>query len=244
MDEQDILGQLGMSLVELKEVLAKKLNKISDDITIEYDNDRKGVFRINNGSPYIKVDEVDIFDGKEGVLNKSIFYGLPENTSSFSHDKPIGGELCATTDLYIKGENQKYPTRRSTRYRSCTPVGFDEKTNWRKGHILFAWLVDRFFYEDTFSSIEKKMMYFTQSKDSNEPVQDKGGMFNHFRYEELLQKWLEEDEIPFTKFRYSVLLIYKNETEKVPIATLLQLDTDNVDYQFNVLAPNIEIEQI
>ena len=55
-----------------------------------------------------------------------------------------------------------------------------------------------------------------------------------------LQDLLEED-IEFKKFRYSVRLIYRDEVEKVPIATLLQLvtDSDNPEHRFNILAPNI-----
>lgn len=162
---------------------------------------------------------------------KSIFYGLPIDESSKELcDRPMGGDICVSTNLY-----EKYPKKRSCRYRSCIPIGFEDKSNWRKGHILLVWLVDRFFHKLSFLPIEKKMMYFTQSRASNESVRRKGEIFNQFRYEELLKGWIEESSRPFEKFRYSVRLIYKDETEKIPIATLLQLDTGTLNTNLMLL---------
>jgi len=149
------------------------------------------------------------------------------------------------TDLFVKCNEPKYPTKRSNRCRKIEPVGYQKAPKGneilRKGHILFAWLVDRFFHETEFLPVEKKMMYFTQLRDSNEPVKSIGELNNHFRYEEKLQELLEKEEIQFNKFRYSVRLIYRNEEEEVPMATLLQLVTDSEkpEHQFNVFAPNI-----
>ena len=213
----------------------------SKDIKIEYD---KGVFNINGGKPFISLKEHECFDGT-GDLCKSIFYGLPVINPLISYDKPIGGEVCLTTDLFVKCEEPKYPTKRSNRYRKFEPVGYQKAPKGneilRKGHILFAWLVDRFFHKTEFLPVEKKMMYFTQLRDSNEPVKSIGELNNQFMYEEKLQKLLEKEEIQFNKFRYSVRLIYRNEEEEVPMATLLQLVTDSEksEHQFNVFAPNI-----
>lgn len=245
MEEQKVLKCLGLKLEDLKKILAKNLNMKSSDIIIEYDTEKKGVFRINKGEPFITLKEVECFDEHKTSLSKGIFYGLPIFNPLILYDRPIGGDVCLATNLYTEPKKQKYPKKRSLRYRNFNPVGYSNKNkqNWEKGHILFAWLVDRFFYKVKFSSAEKKMMYFTHAKTSNEPVKPKSEFYNHFRYEEMLQKWLEEDEVKFQKFRYSVRLIYQNELSEVPIAILLQLVTDNPEfgYQFNILAPNVNI---
>lgn len=245
MQEQEVLKRLGLELKELKKILAKNLNMKSSDIIIEYDTEKKGVFRINKGEPFIKLEEVECFDEHKTSLSKGIFYGLPILNPLILHGRPIGGDVCLATNLYTEPKKQNYPKKRSSRYQNFNPVGYSNKNkqDWRKGHILFAWLVDRFFHEVKFSPAEKKMMYFTHAKTSNEPVESKSEIYNHFRYEEMLQKWLEQDEVPFQKFRYSVRLIYQDELSEVPIATLLQLVTDNPEsrYQFNILAPNVEI---
>ena len=240
MKEEDVLKLLEIDIKGLKKILAENLNMKFKDIKIEYD---KGVFNINGGKPFISVKEHECFDGTN-VLSKSIFYGLPVINPLISYDRPIGGEVCLATDLFVECDEQKYPKKRSSRYKKFNPVGYlditEENNKWRKGHILFAWLVDRFFHETEFLPLEKKMMYFTQSIYSNEPVESKGKLKNHFSYEKELQDLLEED-IEFKKFRYSVRLIYRDEVEKVPIATLLQLvtDSDNPEHRFNILAPNI-----
>lgn len=241
MKEEDVLKLLEIDIKGLKKILAENLNMKSKDIKIEYD---KGVFNINGGKPFISVKEHECFDGTND-LSKSIFYGLPIINPLISYDRPIGGEVCLTTDLFVKCDEQKYPKKRSSRYKKFNPVGYlditEDNNKWRKGHILFAWLVDRFFHKTEFLPLEKKMMYFTQSIYSNEPVKSIGELNNHFRYEEKLQKLLEKKEIEFNKFRYSVRLIYRNEEEEVPMATLLQLvtDSDNPEHRFNILAPNI-----
>ena len=241
MKEEDVLKLLEIDIKGLKKILAENLNMKSKDIKIEYD---KGVFNINGGKPFISLKEHECFDGT-GDLCKSIFYGLPVINPLISYDKPIGGEVCLNTDLFVKCNEPKYPTKRSNRCRKIEPVGYQQAPKGneilRKGHILFAWLVDRFFHETEFLPVEKKMMYFTQLRDSNEPVKSIGELNNHFRYEEKLQELLEKEEIQFNKFRYSVRLIYRNEEEEVPMATLLQLVTDSEkpEHQFNVFAPNI-----
>ena len=241
MKEDDVLKLLEIDIKGLKKILAENLNMKSKDIKIEYD---KGVFNINGGKPLISVKEHECFDGTND-LSKSIFFGLPVINPLSSYDRPIGGEVCLATDLFVKCVEQKYPTKRSNRYRKFEPVGYQKAPKGneilRKGHILFAWLVDRFSHETEFLPVEKKMMYFTQLRDSNEPVKSIVELNNHFRYEEKLQKLLEKKEIEFNKFRYSVRLIYRNEEEGVPMATLLQLvtDSDNPEHRFNILTPNI-----
>lgn len=242
MKEEDVLKLLEIDIKGLKKILAENINMKSKDIKIRYN---KGVFTIQDNEPFITLEEVKCFDRNEGNLCKSIFYGLPVINPLISYDRPIGGEVCLATDLFVKCDEQKYPTKRSSRYKKFNPVGYldvmEENNKWRKGHILFAWLIDRFFYKTEFLPLEKKMMYFTQSIYSNEPVEPKGELKNHFRYEEKLQNLLEEEEIEFNKFRYSVRLIYRDDVEKIPIATLLQLVTDSADpaHRFNILAPNI-----
>jgi len=170
MKEEDVLKLLEIDIKGLKKILAENLNMKSKDIKIEYD---KGVFNINGGKPFISLKEHECFDGT-GDLCKSIFYGLPVINPLISYDKPIGGEVCLNTDLFVKCNEPKYPTKRSNRCRKIEPVGYQKAPKGneilRKGHILFAWLVDRFFHETEFLPVEKKMMYFTQLRDSNEPV--------------------------------------------------------------------------
>lgn len=242
MEEKDLLRLLNLDIKGVKKIIAKNLNMKPNDIKIRYN---KGVFTIQDNNPFITLEEVKCFNRNEGNLCKSIFYGLPIINSLVSYDRPIGGDVCMETKLFAKFKEPKYSKNRSSRYKKFNPVGYldiTEKNNkWRKGHILFAWLVDRFFYKTKFLPFEKKMMYFTQSIYSNEPVVSSGELENHFSYEKKLLDLLKEDNIEFKKFRYSVRLIYRDEVEKVPIATLLQLvtDSDNPEHRFNVFAPNI-----
>ena len=98
MKEEDVLKLLEIDIKGLKKILAENLNMKFKDIKIEYD---KGVFNINGGKPFISVKEHECFDGTN-VLSKSIFYGLPVINPLISYDRPIGGEVCLATDLFVE----------------------------------------------------------------------------------------------------------------------------------------------
>ena len=105
MEEIVLLEQLGMSIEDLRQMLANNLNMVVDDLLIEYDEKKKGSFKINGGIPFNKLKDAQSFDIYPPT--KSIFYGLPIDESSKELcDRPMGGDICVSTNLY-----EKYPKK-------------------------------------------------------------------------------------------------------------------------------------
>ena len=234
MNEKLMLKKLEILKTELIELIEKTLNESVQSFS--YNN---GVFEINNGEPWLSIPTEDEFF-EELSNKKSIHFGLPIVDSATKPGSSIGGKITVRVNTH-----NSVTEMRSQRYRNAIKIS--NKNDWRIGHILFSWLVDRHFRNCSFSSEEKTLMYFRQSKHSNEAVlKKKKDMKNHCYYETQLREYLK-NPVDFTVFTYSVHLIYYNDKE-IPIGTVLQLATFKEDKdklmtndtkRFNVFAPNL-----
>lgn len=239
MEEQHLLNKLKLLSKDNLEALIIKhvaqnenFPKIQEKLQIRY---KDGVFEINDNLSFIPSPKTDnLIDNLKDDALKRIFKGLPLEKNDEKEKKPIGGEVTISVDNF-----HCYTTRRSNRYRNVKVYGSDEK-EWRIGHILFAWLVDRYLYRIKFSSEEKRMMFFNHAPMSNEPkYKKKEKIRNHYYYEDMLKRYINMKL--FRTFTYSVTLIYMGD--KTPIGTLIQLCTDNKQYGFNVFAPNVNFDE-
>lgn len=234
MNETLMLTKLGVLKTKLIELIEKTLNESVQSFS--YNN---GVFEINNGEPWLSIPTKDEFF-EELSNKKSIHFGLPIEKDASKIDTVIGGKITVRVSTHNSAKEM-----RSQRYRKAIKIS--NKNDWRIGHILFSWLVDRHFKNCPFRLEEKNLMYFQQSKHSNEAVlKKKKGMRNHCYYETQLREYLK-NPVDFTAFTYSVHLIYY-EDKKIPIGTVLQLATFKEDKgklitnemkRFNVFAPNL-----
>ena len=234
MNEIIMLDKIDIAKTELIELIEKTLNESVQSFS--YNN---GVFEINNGEPWLSIPTKDEFF-EELSNKKSIHFGLPIEKDASKIDTVIGGKITVRVSTHNSAKEM-----RSQRYRKAIKIS--NKNDWRIGHILFSWLVDRHFKNCPFRLEEKNLMYFQQSKHSNEAVlKKKKGMRNHCYYETQLREYLK-NPVDFTVFTYSVHLIYYNDKE-IPIGTVLQLATFKEDKgklitnemkRFNVFAPNL-----
>jgi hypothetical protein len=234
MNEILMLKKLGVLKTELIELIEKTLNESIQSFS--YNN---GVIEINNGKPWLSIPtKVEFFE--ELSNKKSIHFGLPIVDSATKSDTAIGGKITVRVNTH--NSNEKV---RSGRFRNSIEIS--NKNDWRVGHILFSWLVDRYFKGCSFYPEEKNLMYFQQSIHSNESVlKKKKDMRNHCYYETQLREYLT-NHVDFDAFTYSVHLIYYKD-KKIPIGTVLQLATFKEDKgnlitnemkRFNVFAPNL-----
>ena len=234
MNETLMLTKLGVLKTKLIELIEKTLNESVQSFS--YNN---GVFEINNGEPWLYIPTEDEFF-EELSNKKSIHFGLPIVDSATKSGSAIGGKITVRVNTH-----NSVTEMRSQRYRNVIKIS--NKNDWRVGHILFSWLVDRHFRNCPFSLEEKKLMYFRQSKHSNEAVlKKKKDMRNHCYYETQLREYLT-NHVDFTAFTYSVHLIHYTD-KKILIGTVLQLATFKEDKgklitnemkRFNVFAPNL-----
>ena len=234
MNETLMLTKLGVLKTKLIELIEKTLNESVQSFS--YNN---GVFEINNGEPWLSIPTKDEFF-EELSNKKSIHFGLPIEKDASKIDTVIGGKITVRVSTHNSAKEM-----RSQRYRKAIKIS--NKNDWRIGHILFSWLVDRHFKNCPFRLEEKNLMYFQQSKHLNEAVlKKKKGMRNYCYYETQLREYLK-NPVDFTAFTYSVHLIYY-EDKKIPIGTVLQLATFKEDKgklitnemkRFNVFAPNL-----
>ena len=234
MNEIIMLDKIDIAKTELIELIEKTLNESVQSFS--YNN---GIFEINNGEPWLSIPKKDEFF-EELSNKKSIHFGLPIVDSATKSDTAIGGKI--TVRVRTHNSNEKV---RSGRFKNA--ISIDNKNDWRVGHILFSWLVDRYFKGCSFYPDEKNLMYFQQSIHSNEPVlKKKKDMRNHCYYETQLREYLT-NHVDFTAFTYSVHLIHYTD-KKILIGTVLQLATFKEDKgklitnemkRFNVFAPNL-----
>ena len=234
MNEILMLDKIDIAKTELIELIEKTLNESVRSFS--YNN---GVFEINNGEPWLSIPTKDEFFEKLSN-KKSIHFGLPFEKDASKIDTAIGGKITVRVSTH-----NNYEKVRSGRFRNAICV--KNKDDWRVGHILFSWLVYRYFKGCSFYPDEKNLMYFQQSIHSNESVlKKKKDMRNHCYYETQLREYLT-NYVDFTAFTYSVHLIYY-KNKKIPIGTVLQLVTFKEDKgklitnemkRFNVFAPNL-----
>ena len=234
MNEILMLDKIDIAKTELIELIEKTLNESVRSFS--YNN---GVFEINNGEPWLSIPTKDEFFEELGN-KKSIHFGLPIVESATKSGTVIGGKITVRVNTHNSKEKV-----RSGRFRNAIKIS--NKNDWRVGHILFSWLVDRYFKGCSFYPEEKKLMYFQQSKHSNEAVlKKKKDMRNHCYYETQLREYLT-NPVDFTAFTYSVHLIHYEDKE-IPIGTVLQIATFKEDKgklitnemkRFNVFAPNL-----
>lgn len=234
MNEIIMLKKLDLNKTKLIELIEQTLNESVQSIS--YNN---GVFELNNGKPWLGIPTKDEFFE---ILNnkKSIHFGLPIENGSSKIDTVIGGKITVRVSTH-----NNYEKMRSGRFRNAICV--ENKDDWRVGHILFSWLVDRYFKGCSFYPEEKELMYFQQSIHSNEAVLKKNkGMRNHCYYETQLREYLD-NAVDFNVFTYSVHLIYFKD-KNIPIGTVIQLATFKEENEqlivnemktFNVFAPNL-----
>lgn len=157
MNEKIMLEKIDITEKELIELIEKTLNESVQSFS--YNN---GVFEINNGEPWFSIPtKVEFFE--ELSNKKSIHFGLPIGDSATKSDTAIGGKITVRVNTH--NSNEKV---RSGRFRDAIEIS--NKNDWRVGHILFSWLVDRYFKGCSFYPEEKNLMYFRQSIHSNEPV--------------------------------------------------------------------------
>ena len=132
MNETLMLTKLGVLKTELIELIEKTLNESVQSFS--YNN---GVFEINNGEPWLSVPTEDEFFEKLSN-KKSIHFGLPIEKDASKIDTAIGGKITVRVCKHNFAKEM-----RSQRYRNAIEIS--NKNDWRVGHILFSWLVDRYF---------------------------------------------------------------------------------------------------
>ena len=145
MNETLMLTKLGVLKTELIELIEKTLNESVQSFS--YNN---GVFEINNGEPWLSVPTEDEFFEKLSN-KKSIHFGLPIEKDASKIDTAIGGKITVRVCKHNFAKEM-----RSQRYRNAIEIS--NKNDWRVGHILFSWLVDRYFKGCSFYSEEKYLM--------------------------------------------------------------------------------------
>ncbi|MBF0805403.1 MULTISPECIES: hypothetical protein [unclassified Streptococcus] len=143
-EEKRVLKALGLSRTKFLNIITENL-KISNQQPFKYNG--RGSYALKEGQPFFNLSSGTIL-----APDKSMFIGLSSNAVQF--EKPIGGDIEVTVE-----QHQSLEERRSSRYRDFIPIGYSSKLNWRKGHILFAWLVDRYFYKVSFNRLPAKQGY-------------------------------------------------------------------------------------
>ena len=151
MNETLILTKLGVLKTKLIELIEKTLNESVQSFS--YNN---GVFEINNGEPWLSIPTKDEFF-EELSNKKSIHFGLPIEKDASKIDTVIGGKITVRVSTHNSAKEM-----RSQRYRKAIKIS--NKNDWRIGHILFSWLVDRHFKNCPFRLEEKNLMYFQRKR--------------------------------------------------------------------------------